>query len=463
MNHKQTMTQEAASRQDGLRQAKWYLKGNFAPLPEEVAAVDLAVKGALPAELHGRYLRNGPNPRPGREPSHWFVGDGMLHGVRIVDGRAEWFRSRWVRTSTFETGEPFALREDGSVDRLVTAANTHVICHAGRILALYETAFPTEVTPELDTVGPHDFDGRLTTAMTAHPKRCPVTGELLFFGYDPFPPYLTYHRATATGELIQSETIDVPGAAMIHDFAITAGHVVWMDLPIVFDIDLVAQGRFPYVWSDDYGARLGVMPRTGGSADVVWFDIEPCYVFHTVNAHEDDAGVLTLDAVRYPEVWRGAPEGFEESASLWRWTIDPRRGTVSENQLDDQPCEFPRVDPRRVGLANRNAWMASTSARVSADGFGSSILKYDASTGHVEPYPLTATQSPGEPVFVPSAAGGGEDEGWVLSYVYDQASDRSELLVLDAHDWGTAPVARVQLPSRVPYGFHGTWVDDDDL
>src|SRR5205823_3691682 len=167
----------------------------------------------------------------------------------------------------------------------------------------------------LDTVGPYDFDGRLTTAMTAHPKRCATTGELLFFGYSFFPPYLTYHRATAQGELVQSEDIDVPGPTMIHDFNVTTKHVVWMDLPIVFDLELATQGRFPYVWSDDYGARLGVMPRTGGSADVRWFDIEPCYVFHPANAHEDESGVITVDVARYPELWRGAPEGFDRTAA----------------------------------------------------------------------------------------------------------------------------------------------------
>ena len=240
------------------------------------------------------------------------------------------------------------------MDRTVGVANTHVVCHAGRILALVETSFPTEVTPDLDTVGPYDFDGRLTTAMTAHPKRCATTGELLFFGYSFAPPYLTYHRATAAGELVQSEDIDVRGPTMVHDFNVTAKHVVWMDLPIVFDLELATQGRFPYVWSDDYGARLGVMPRTGGSADVRWFDIEPCYVFHPANAHEDETGVISVDVARYPELWRGAPEGFDRTASLWRWTIDPAAGAVHEKQLDDQAAEFPRIDPRRVGLPHRS-------------------------------------------------------------------------------------------------------------
>jgi carotenoid cleavage dioxygenase len=387
----------------------------------------------------------------------------MLHGIRISGGRAEWFKSSWVRTSAFDSGQPFSFLEDGTLDRLASLANTHVICHAGRMLALYEQSFPTEVTPELETVGPFDFGGRLSTGVTAHPKRCPLTGELLFFGYDASPPYLTYHRVTEGGELAQSEHIAVPGPTMIHDFAVTATHVVWMDLPIVFDVNLAVQGRFPYIWSDTYGARLGLMPRTGGNADVRWFDIDPCYVFHTANAHEsENADTITLDGARYPELWRGAPEGFDQPASLWRWTIHAGRGTISEQQLDDQPCEFPRVDPRRVGLANRYTWLATTDSRLSED-FGHSILKFDASTGRAEPYALSPAESPSEPVFVPASAASGEDEGWLLSYVYDRTSDRSHLLVLDAHDWGAAPLARVQLPTRVPYGFHGSWIGDDEL
>ena len=75
-----------------------WLTGNFGPVTEEVTAVDLAVTGTIPDGLDGRYLRNGPNPRGEVDPAsyHWFTGDGMVHGVRLRDGRAEWYRNRWV-------------------------------------------------------------------------------------------------------------------------------------------------------------------------------------------------------------------------------------------------------------------------------------------------------------------------------------------------------------------------------
>ena len=226
----------------------------------------MSVVGTIPPDLNGRFVRNGPNPASGTSP-HWFLGDGMLHGVQLRDGRADWYRNRLVRTKSL-SGEGTYVDDQGHVDFTVGPANTHIVRHAGRMLALVESGFPYEVTATLDTVGCYDFDGRLTTPMTAHPKLDPVSGELHFFGYSFVPPFLTYHVADRDGTLVRSEAISVPGPTMIHDFNLTERHVVFMDLPVVFDLDLAVQGTMPYRWDDDYGARLGVMPRGGTDADV---------------------------------------------------------------------------------------------------------------------------------------------------------------------------------------------------
>ncbi|MFD0854590.1 carotenoid oxygenase family protein, partial [Actinomadura adrarensis] len=299
---------------------------------------------------------------------HWFSGPGMIHGIRFRDGRAEWYRNRWVRTKSFAQGAEF-VREDLTFDRAAVSANTHVIPHNGTIYALVEVGFPYILTPELDTVGPCDFGGRLTTAMTAHPKEDPNTGELLFFGYGFFPPYLTYHRLSADGQLVESREVDVPGPTMMHDFAITENHVVWLDLPMVFDVDLALQGRMPYGWDDSYGFRLGVMPRDpSAGSKVTWFDIDPCFVFHVGNAHEDAAGRIVLDGARYEpagflKLWRsigglptpGKPLAgrlssaleLTDEARLHRWTLDPASGKVTEEALDDRGMEFPTHDDSR--------------------------------------------------------------------------------------------------------------------
>ena len=448
--------------------SKFYLEGNFAPVQDETTAFDLPVEGAIPPALEGRYLRNGPNPTGG-DPGHWFFGDGMLHGVELSGGRASWYRNRYVRTQSFEDGRHL-VGENGMLAFDVNVANTHVVAHAGKILALVENTLPTEVTPDLDTVGPFDFAGRLTTAMTAHPKRCPLTGELHFFGYGVFPPLLTYHRADAAGNLVHSEEISVPGPTMIHDFAITEHSVVFMDLPVVCDPALLMAGTMPYRWSDDYGARVGVMPRDGsvgrqvkppsaGNDGVRWFDVEPCYVFHVLNAAEPEPGHLEVDVARYPHLWRDHQDAFEP-ATLHRWTLDVATGTVKEEALDDRAVEFPRVDERRVGRPARFGYAVQTAPGPAGFAVETALVKYDLATGTTEEHRFGPGRTPGEGVFVPVSADAGEDDGYVLAYVHDAASDSSSLVILDASDFAASPVATVALPQRVPFGFHGSWVAD---
>ncbi|MCX4097102.1 carotenoid oxygenase family protein [Nocardia sp. alder85J] len=425
-----------------------YLRGDLAPVPDEVEAVDLPVTGVLPPELTGRYVRNGPNPRPGADPGHWFLGDGMLHGVRLREGRAEWYRNRWVRTSRFTAGAPY-LRPDLTVDLAANAANTNLIRHGGRLYALVENGLPYEVDAELATVGACDFGGRLTTAMTAHPKTDPATGELHFFGYGFREPWLTYHRLSATGELVHSRVVEVPGPTMMHDFAITANHVVWLDLPVVFDLDRAGRGGMPYGWDDDYGARLGVMPKAGGA--VTWYEVDPCYIFHLGNAHERPGGAVVVDAVRYSResftrFWSGTADREEKGPVLYRWILggsDTGGARVIEEKLDGRSVEFPTINNGKTGLPGRYIYAVTDSE----------IVKYDLVTGAAAEY-RTGGRA-GEAVFVP-AAGGAEDAGWLVSIVTGPGA--AELLVLDAA--ALTAVASVRLPRRVPAGFHGHWLPD---
>jgi carotenoid cleavage dioxygenase len=435
----------------------FHLKGNFAPITEETSAFNLEVEGALPPELRGLYLRNGPNPRSGTS-RHWFLGDGMVHGVALADGKARWYRNRWVRTRPYLEGDESAVLvgPDGSVDRTVAKANTNVVGHAGRILALVESSLPTEMTRNLETVGTYDFGGKLTTAMTAHPKLCPSTGEMHFFGYGFAPPFLTYHCANAGGELIRSQVIEVPGPTMMHDFAITEHHVIFMDLPVVFDAKRAMQGTMPYAWSDDYGARLGIMPRGEDGARVRWFAIDPCYVFHPLNAFAQGDEVV-LEVARYREIWRESPMDFDR-ACLHRFRVDLVSGEVREEGLDDRAIEFPRVDPRREGRSHRFGYAVGFDLLTSqSDG---ALLQYDLATGGTKTHRFGPGCTPGEGVFVPASAKASEEEGWVISFVYDQGRGGSALVVLDATHFEAPPVATVPLPQRVPFGFHGNWIPD---
>lgn len=431
---------------------EFFLSENYAPVADELTEFNLPVEGAIPTDLTGWYLRNGPNPRKPTE--HWFLGDGMVHGVRIEGGRAAWYRNRWVRTDSFKQEFPL-YNADGTRNLRASVANTHIINHAGKTLALVESSLPYQITNDLETVGAYDFDGKLDNSMTAHPKICPTTGEMHFFGYGSiFAPHVTYHRADADGQLVVSRPLEVKALTMMHDFALTANYVVFMDLPIVFNLDLAmsSSGDMPYRWDDSYGARLGVLRRDDPYGQVRWFEIDPCYVFHVANAY-DDGGSIIIQAVRYPELWRGNA-GFDAEGTMWTWTVDLQNGTVSERQLDDRIVEFPRIDDR----------LASLRARYSVSVGDHSLIRHDLASGEATEHRFDTADSqgvPGEAVFVPSASGpADESSGWYLGYVYDPVRDGSDLVIVDASDFSGPPVARIKLPQRIPYGFHGNWIAD---
>jgi carotenoid cleavage dioxygenase-like enzyme len=434
-----------------------HLAGNYAPVTDELTCAELPVDGAIPPELTGWYLRNGPNPVDAAS-GHWFLGDGMVHGVRLAGGRALAYRNRWVRTSTFTDGAS-VRRPDGSLDLTAGVANTHVVRHAGRVLALVESSFPTEITPELDTIGPFDFAGRLTTAMTAHPKTCPTTGELHFFGYATQEPYLTYHRADAAGELVLSRDVEVLGPTMMHDFALTARHVVFLDLPVVHDPAAAARTGMDYRWAPERGARIGVLRRDDPLGPVRWFPIEPCYVYHVLNAH--DAGdTVVLHAVRHDSAFAAPVDGYAAGSppALWRWSIDLATGAVADERLDDTGVEFPRIDDRLAGLDTRFGHAVAT-ARPGGGPSSGAILRYDLHTGAVVRHDFGPGRMPAEAAFAPAddTPGGA---GWLLTFVHDAATDSSELVILDTTRPGGPPTAVVHLPHRVPYGFHGNWLPD---
>ena len=429
--------------------APFWLRDNFAPTFEERTETDLKVIGQIPESLKGTLLRNGANPQSG-ESAHWFLGNGMLHGVRIEAGEAKWYRNRYVKT-------PLYLKPDGDVmeglgDMTMSAANTNVIQHAGKIMALEEGHWPFVVSNELETIGPNNYEGKLEGAMTAHPKICPETGELLAFSYGMTAPYLTYLRASASGELLQAEQITVPGATMIHDFNVTRNFVIFMDLPAVWNFEGMATTGLPILWDESYGARLGVMPRNGGNDDVVWYEINPCYVFHPLNAYESGDKIV-IDVCRMDDTMK---PGSSAPPMLYRWVIDQASGRVTETQLDDRVVDFPRVSDEVVGLKHQYGYCAAFAGNAP---YGEGLIKYDLEAGTSEYRHLEGGQA-SEAVFVKDPAGSGEDGGFLLSYDYQPEIDQSEVLILNAQDMLGEPVARIQLPVRVPAGFHGNWISD---
>lgn len=388
----------------------FFLTGNFAPVREERTITGLPVTGRIPDFLDGRYLRNGPNPASDVDAAayHWFTADGMVHGVRIRDGRAEWYRNRWADSPAIG-----------------------------------------------DLGGPVEFGGTVGPGgCTSHPKLDPATGETHSVSYRFGPEKRVRYSVTgADGQPGRVTDIEVSGAPMMHDFSLTRSHVVLYDLPVTHDARQAAI-RFPFRWDPDYPARVGVMRRDGEPVPdaVRWFEVEPCFVMHALNAY-DDSDTIVLDIVRYDRVFDADPNGPSEGRpTLHRWTVDLARGKVRQDQLDDRVQDFPRCDDRLAGRRHRFGY----APRI-LEGPGE-LLKHDLDRGEDIVCSFGESGQPGEFTFVPRSADSAEDDGVLMGFVYSPAARRSDLVLLDAATLETA--ATVHLPVRVPHGCHGNWIPD---
>jgi carotenoid cleavage dioxygenase len=440
-----------------------YLEGNFAPVSSELTAIDLTVTGTIPAELDGSYLRNGPNPIGPQDPAayHWFTGDGMVHGVRLRDGEALWYRNRWVRSETVaaaldEPPHPGPVSQQGDF-----ASNTNIVRIGPRLLACVEAGSrPYELTSLLDTVAPSDLAGTLPAGFTAHPHHDPVADEWhavnYWWGWGESVQHVVIDKK---GKVSHSRLIETTGGPMVHDLAMSERWIVVYDLPCDFDLQAAVAGeRLPYHWMPDQPARFGLIDRTDLDGPVRWIDVDPCYVFHTLNAY-DDGDTLVIDAVRWPKMFEGSGNGPIESGmpALWRWTVDTVAGTATDEQLRDVDEEFPRIDERLTGRRHRYGYGALNLTGAESTGHGG-IVKHDLDKGTSEVLDLGAGAGPNEFVFVPRTASRAEDDGWLIGLTYVADTDTSDLVIVAADDLTGGPVARVHLPQRVPFGFHGNWM-----
>jgi 8'-apo-carotenoid 13,14-cleaving dioxygenase len=435
-----------------------YLAGNYAPVETEVTAHDLPVTGQIPAELEGRWLRNGPNPETIVDPAkhHWFMGAGMVHGVRLRGGRAEWYKNRFVI---------------GADDRAkgMFGANTNVGGFAGTTWAMVEGGNPPiELDYDLNSRGPNRFGGTLDGPFTAHPKYDPTTGELHAMNYH-WPDLIDHVNYTVVGgdgKVTKNLAIPVNDMPMMHDMSLTEKYAVIYDLSVTVNFDVLAAGHsFPFKWDADRPCRVGLLPRDGGTADdVIWCDVDPCYVFHPLNAYDTAEGKVVVDVCRYDNLMVDDRNGpfTERPPTFDRWVIDPVARKVSETRLDDRPQEFPRHNPK-VGLKqHRYGYTSEVKLNGSANLHGA-IIKLDTDTGATETHEFGTGRGGAEPVFVPKSDGTAEDAGWILTVVYDAATDSSELHILDAENLSGPEVAKIDVPQRVPFGFHGNWVPDSSV
>ena len=443
-----------------------YLRGNYAPVSEEVTATDLRVIGELPRELNGRYLRNGPNPisEVDQATHHWFLGDGMVHGIRLREGRAEWYRNRYVGSSAVSEARGLPDIPGRNWNNSPGGPNTNVGAFAGTTWAMVEAGgCPVELSYELETIGRNDFNGTLPGAFTAHPKIDPATGEMhaVAYAWAEWMDHVQYVRVGRDGRVNRTVDIPLPGMSMAHDVSITDRYVVIYDQPVLVDLDLAFAGRrFPFRWYDDYGNRVGLMPREGTAADIVWVDVPVGYVFHPLNAYDTPDGKVVLDVCFYDVMMRDDLNGpFGDSLPrLDRWEIDPLARRASVTTIDETPNEFPRHRGSLTGKPHRYGYCA----QPDPDSMHWPTLKHDLLSGERQIFDHGPGRAAGEPVFVARPGGSDEDDGWLVTFVHDDNDQSAEFAVIDARDFARGYVARVKLPQRVPFGFHGNWCPDRD-
>ncbi len=441
-----------------------YLTGIHKPMTEEVTLANLKVDGEIPAQLDGRYLRIGPNPvtAPDEASYHWFVGDGMAHGIRITDGKAEWYRNRWVRSNAVSDG----LGEDrkpGTRKPRTDTANTNIVEIGGRTFAIVEAGgFPVELTDELETVAHNPFDGTLHNAFSAHPHLDPKTGEMHAICYDAPVMDTVWHVVIGKdGKVKREEPIAVAQGPSIHDCQITENHVLVFDLPATFSMKRMLAGfAFPYDWNPDHKARVGLCPRNGSGADTIWCDVETCYVYHAANAFETEEGKVIVDVVVHESTYARTTFGpGGEWSRLERWTVDPVTKKVDRKILNDRAQEFPRYDERLSTSDYRYIYSIALAGEPDQlDMAGNELFKHDLKTGDTAIRNFGDNRHPGEFVFVPRSAEADEDDGWLIGLVIDMNNETTELQILKANDFTGEPQAVIHVPHRIPPGFHGNWI-----
>jgi carotenoid cleavage dioxygenase len=452
-----------------------YLTGNFAPVHDELVVHDLKVIGEIPKDLTGIYMRNGPNPQFIPLPFIWpFDGDGMIHAVYLADGKAS-YRNRYVETKDLlmerragkglfrsltrptKLDPKWAEPGEENLRRVKNAAKICIIRHAGRYLATDESAPSYEMTNDLQTIGPWDpYRSGRPIHVSPHTRLDPLTGDLWFVNWEITPPYLTVYRVDGKGQVANKWDIDKRYPTMIHDFVLTKNYVIVFDCPAVFNSEKRLQGKLGLEWRPELGLHIGVMPRTGGP--MKWHRTDPFFVFHFANAYEKD-DVIVVDYVHYPSaVGLSGEAGAEElESTLYRTTIDTTTGRIENVKVDDRILEFPRIKEDRDTLQHRFVYSPSRTPMLSSKAYHA-LLKYDMERHMPDVHEFGHDAQIDEAVFAPSKKSSSEDDGYLMLFVFNNALNQSEFVILDARNMGDQPLARVQLPRRVPHGLHGMWM-----
>jgi all-trans-8'-apo-beta-carotenal 15,15'-oxygenase len=448
------------------------------------------IDGAIPQELVGTLFRNGPGLLDvnGQAYGHPFDGDGMICAITFVDGRAH-FANSFVKTpeflaeqeagrilyrGVFGTQKPGGWLQNIFDLRFKNIANTNAIYHARKLLALWEASRPYQLDPAtLETIGIESFNGALAAGQvfTAHPKLDAESGDLWGFGVEAGPQSkISVYRVDAKGTLTEQFQQKVSGFCFLHDFAYTPNYRIFSQNPVEF------QPLGFLLGFKTAGACLDLKPNTPTKillfdrvGKLTTFETDPCFIFHHCNAFEQD-DLVVLDSICYKDYPKSEPNSnYKETdfdkvipGHLYRFHIDLRSGKVDRQLIVERSCEFPAINPKLVGRSYRYAYLGAIANESSTPGNAplQAILKVDLQTGRQELHSFAPRGFVGEPVFIPRPGAMAEDEGWLVLLVFDAAHERSDVVILDAQNISTEPLATLHLNHHIPYGLHGNFTPE---
>jgi carotenoid cleavage dioxygenase-like enzyme len=456
-------------------------KSSFRRVPAEM---DCEVTMRVPAGLRGTLYRNGPALMnlAGTRYRHWLDGDGMVHALRLQDGKLV-HRGRMIGTRKLQAemqagkrlAPGFGTSLPGTAVRGpddMNTANINTLMVNGELLALWEGGVPYAMAPAtLQTKGRKVFAPQVDNLpFSAHP-RVDAAGHVWSFGYLPGAGALALYELDNTGALRRQGFVPTANADMVHDFAMTERYLVFVLMPYRYqprpdDPALSFVGH--YAWQAGQPGQVLVVDKADFKA-VRLIDIPARGVFHLGNAWEEGVGGNTLrfGTVSYddfPDFMRRAGDVMDHSLLAYpgtRWTeheVDLAAGTVRSASPFAGTVEFPRFDPRRIGRASRCVYLMG---RQGGEGelFGfNTVRRFDQRTAHLQEYRYGPGVVAEEHVFVPAPGTDAEERGWLVGTSYDWRQRRTTLSVFDAAAVADGPLAQATLPYALPLGIHGQFV-----